>query len=129
MSEHKEETRTGKSREFGTMTSCCFHGSLSRRIIIWNVECPCALKKSYTREKSLHIFSMLSGTVHAGTDRSAHVPLKSLTQEKNPYTLFPCSVGLCRDRYRSAHVPLTREKSFSMFGGAVQGQIGVPMCP
>ena len=49
-------------------------------------ERPCALKKSYTREKSLHIISIFSGTVN-DTDGSAHVPLKSLTQEKNPYIL------------------------------------------
>ena len=30
---------------------------------------------------------MFSGTLQ-GTDRSARVPLKKLTQEKNPYTLF-----------------------------------------
>ena len=38
---------------------------------------------------------MFSGTVQ-GTDRSARVPLKMLTQEKNPYTLFLFSVGLCK---------------------------------
>ena len=47
--------------------------------------------------------------------RSAHVPLKNLTQEKNPYTLFPCSVGgaVQAGTDRSAHVPLkslTQEK-------------------
>ena len=47
---------------------------------------------SYTREKSL------ARQCSIKMARSAHVPLKNLTQEKSPYTLFPCSVGLCRDR-------------------------------
>ena len=61
------------------------------------------LKILHKRKILTHYFHVQWGC--AGTDRSAHVPLKSLTQEKNPYTLFPCSVGLCK------------------------GQIGVPMCP
>ena len=60
-----------------------------------------------------------------------------LTQEKNPYTLIYFHVQWgCAGTDRSAHVPLkksyTREKSLhiiSMLSGAVQGQIGVPMCP
>ena len=31
---------------------------------------------------------------------SAHVAFKSLTQEKNPYTLFLRSVGLCMTQVR-----------------------------
>ena len=54
---------------------------------------PSKILYSYTREKSLARQRSIEMA------RSAHVPLKNLTQEKNPYTLFPCSVGLClRDR-------------------------------
>lgn len=47
-------------------------------------------KKSYTREKSLHIISMFSGAVH-DTDGSTHVALKSLThgtREKSLHILI-----------------------------------------
>ena len=54
------------------------------------------------------------------------MPLKSLTQEKNPYTLFPCSVGLCRTD-KSAHVllkSLTQEKILTHYFHAQWGCAG-----
>ena len=78
-----------------------FTGKTSLHFII--ILYDCALRKFYmypfknliyTREK----FLARQCSINIEMARSAHVPLKNLTQEKNPYTLFPCSVGLCRDR-------------------------------
>ena len=63
------------------------------------------LKKAYTREKSLHIISMFSGTPQ-GTVRSARVPLKkAYTREKSLHIISMFS-GTVQGTDRNAHVPL-----------------------